>query len=200
MATILGISGVSGAGKSTLAATLAKELGAVLISWDEFDEISIAPEDYVDWYQRGHDYREWNYGELAKILQLLKLGHSTLHPITQEALKPTEFIIFDAPLGRLHQQTGQYIDLCMHIEVPLDISLCRRILRDFKEETREKKELLDELMFYLDEARPLFFDEQLKKNADLILNGEYATDLQVQLILQFLNQGNRECKQILLLS
>lgn len=89
----------------------------------------------------------------------------------------------------MHQQTGQYIDLCIHIEVPLDIFLCRRILRDFKEEKGEKKELLNELTFYLDESRPLFFDEQLKKNADFILNGEYATEPQVQLIFQFLNQG-----------
>ncbi|HHF7373254.1 uridine kinase [Legionella bozemanae] len=195
MATILGISGVSGAGKSTLAATLAKELSAVLISWDEFDEISIAPEDYVAWYQCGQDYREWNYSELAKILQVFKSGHSIVHPITQDVLIPTEFIIFDAPLGRLHQQTGQYIDLCIHIKVPLDISLCRRILRDFKEEKGEKKELLEELKFYLDESRPLFFDEQLKKNADFILNGEYATELQVQLILQFLNQGKGNAKK-----
>ncbi|KTD41609.1 hypothetical protein [Legionella parisiensis] len=60
MATILGISGVSGAGKSTLAETLAKELRAMLISWDEFDEISLAPANYVAWHQSGQDYREWN--------------------------------------------------------------------------------------------------------------------------------------------
>lgn len=68
---------------------------------------------------------------------MLKSGHSIVHSITQDVLKPTRFIIFDAPLGRLHQQTGQYIDFCIHIEVPLDSSLCRRILRDFKEEKRE---------------------------------------------------------------
>ncbi|WP_131780053.1 hypothetical protein [Legionella bozemanae] len=56
------------AGKSTLAATLAKELSVVT---NELDEISIAPEDYVDWHQRGQDYHEWNYSELTKILQVL---------------------------------------------------------------------------------------------------------------------------------
>lgn len=59
------------AGKSTLAAPLAKELSVVTNELDEFDEILIAPEDYVDWHQRGQDYREWNYSELTKILQVL---------------------------------------------------------------------------------------------------------------------------------
>ncbi|WP_454783118.1 AAA family ATPase [Legionella sp. WA2022007384] len=188
MATVLGISGVSGAGKSTLSTMLAKSLRALQINWDEFDEISIAPQDYVEWYQGGQDYQEWNYRELATVLQGLKAGHSMVHPITQDRLKPREFIIFDAPLGRLHQQTGQYIDVCIHIEVPLDVSLCRRVLRDFKEEKKEKMELMAELEFYLDKARPLFFDEQLKKNADFIIDGMFPTEFQIQLIKRFLGQ------------
>ncbi|MCW8397741.1 AAA family ATPase [Legionella sp. PATHC038] len=192
MVMILGISGVSGAGKSTLAATLAKELGAVLISWDEFDAISIAPEDYVDWHQRGRDYQEWNYSELAQVLQVLKSENSMVHPVTLEVLGPTEFIIFDAPLGRLHQQTGQYIDLCVHIEVPLDVSLCRRVLRDYSEENKGKKELLEELAFYLNEARILFFDEELKKRADLILDGMAKIEFQVQFVKSFLSHGQKK--------
>ncbi|MBN9227456.1 MULTISPECIES: AAA family ATPase [Legionella] len=188
MVMILGVSGVSGAGKSTLAAALAQGLNAVLISWDEFDEISIAPEDYVDWYQRGQDYHEWNYCELAQVLQTLKSGASIVHPVTHNVLRPTELIIFDAPLGRLHHQTGQYIDLCFHIDVPLDISLCRRVLRDFKENNKGKAELLEELLFYVNEARALFFDEDLKRKANLIVDGMLKTELQVQLIKHFLSR------------
>ncbi|MCW8410317.1 AAA family ATPase [Legionella sp. PATHC035] len=189
MVMILGISGVSGAGKSTLAATLAKDLGAVLISWDEFDAISIVPEDYVEWHQRGQDYQEWNYRELAHVLKVLRSGNAIEHPITHEVLKPTEFIIFDAPLGRLHQQTGQYIDLCVHIEVPLDVSLCRRVLRDYREENKDKEKVLEELAFYLNEARILFFDEELKKCADVILDGMAKIESQVAFVKSFLSHG-----------
>lgn len=48
---IVGISGISGAGKSTLTSALQKEINATLLAWDNFDEISTGPYDYVDWYK-----------------------------------------------------------------------------------------------------------------------------------------------------
>ncbi len=45
---IIGISGITGAGKSTLAKALSLDLKATLISWDDFDDISLEPEDYIE--------------------------------------------------------------------------------------------------------------------------------------------------------
>lgn len=190
MTIIIGISGITGAGKSTLGIALARELKATSIGWDDFDEISTGPEDYVDWYKRGQDYNEWNYSELANTLQTLKSKQSIVHPVNQQLSEATEFVVFDAPLGRLHRQTGQYIDICVHIEVPLDVSLCRRLLRDFKEQ-QTKESLLEELDFYLNEARPLFFDDALKNNANLIIDGMLSTELQVYAIRQFLQDKTK---------
>lgn len=170
MTKIIGISGVTGAGKTTLARALAKELNATLISWDDFDDISTSPDDYVDWYYRGQNYKEWDYAALAMVLQSLKLNQPVLHPVSQRLLTSTQYIIFDAPLGRLHYQTGQYIDFCIHIEVPLDVSLCRRLLRDYKKNNRTKSEFLDEIEFYLKKTRPLFFDDKLKEKSDFVLD------------------------------
>lgn len=189
MTKIIGISGVSGAGKSTLSKALATHLQATYISWDDFDDISTGPEDYVDWYNRGQDYSEWNYISLAKALRLLKSEQAVLNPANHCLLDPTEFIIFDAPLGRLHHQSGQYIDIWIHIKVPLDISLSRRLIRDYKNTDKSKDELLIELEFYLNKARPLFFDDKLNDTADLVLNGGLSTDVQVQLIQDFLNSN-----------
>jgi uridine kinase len=50
--------------------------------------------------------------------------------------------VFDAPLGRLHEQTGKYLDICIHIDAPLEVSLGRRLLRDFKENDKTKEEHL----------------------------------------------------------
>lgn len=125
---IIGISGNMGAGKSTLTIELAKNLQSTystFICWDDFDEISNGPADYIDWYKRGENYCEWDYKELATVLQCLKSGKTIIHPITKLDLQPTKYIIFDAPLGRLHKQTGDYIDTWVHIDVPLDVSLCR---------------------------------------------------------------------------
>ncbi len=79
MVTVIGISGVSGAGKSTLGAFLSEKLKTVLIEWDDFDEISLSPDDYIDWYKRGQHYDEWDYGQLADILQTLKLNQCIVH-------------------------------------------------------------------------------------------------------------------------
>lgn len=185
-AKIIAISGVTGAGKSTLAKALSASLNATLISWDDFDEISTGPEDYVDWYERGQDYSEWDYVALAKVLKSLKNGQSIQHPALNILLQPTQNIIFDDPLGRLHQQTGQYIDICFHLSIPLDVSLSRRLLRDYQAEDKTKKELLDEIEFYLQHARPLFFDDALKANADYILDGMLPTNLQEEEIKKIL--------------
>lgn len=146
---IIGISGKTGAGKSTLAKALSQDLKATLISWDDFDDISLEPEDYIEWYHKGCNYSEFQRKSLAVVLASLKAKHEVIHPVLNTLLSPSEYIIFDAPLGKLHKQTGEYIDTCVHIEVPLDISLCRRVLRDFDDKLKTKENLLEEIGFYL---------------------------------------------------
>lgn len=184
---IIGISGNMGAGKSTLAKALSNTLAATLISWDDFDEISNGPNDYVDWHKRGKDYSEWNYQTLAVSLQKLKSKKIIVHPVIKVNLNPTKNIIFDAPLGRFHEQTGEYIDTWVHIKVPLDVSLCRWLIRDFKPSHKTKNELMEEIEFYLSSSRPLFFDDQMKLKADFIVDGMLSTDQQCRLIKHYLN-------------
>lgn len=42
---IIGISGIGGAGKSTLTQALGKALNATMIYWDDFDAISVEPDN-----------------------------------------------------------------------------------------------------------------------------------------------------------
>ncbi|VVC75364.1 Uridine kinase [Aquicella siphonis] len=183
---ILGISGITGAGKTTLCKALAHEFKSTSIFWDDFDLISTSPSDYVAWYHRGQDYNEWDYPALAEGIRLLKTNHPFLHPVHQSILEPSEFIIFDAPLGRRHIQTGQLIDVAIHLSTPLDVALCRRLLRDYKSDAQTKNDLLDDLQYYLSYSRPLFFDDDIKAHADLIIDGMLSLDEQVQRILEYL--------------
>ncbi|HCJ1077173.1 uridine kinase [Legionella bozemanae] len=183
---IIGISGNMGAGKTTLTLELASYLHSPFISWDDFDEISNGPEDYIDWYKRGENYTEWDYPKLAEVLKVLKSGEAVIHPVKNSVVNPKQYIIFDAPLGRFHQQTGIYIDTWIHINVPLDVSLCRWVLRNYKNTDKTKEDLLDELEFYLSESRPLFEDREFKSKADFIINGMDSTKHQVELIREYL--------------
>ena len=137
------------------------------------------------------NYSEWDYQRLADVLEYLKFGKSTIHPALQIVLKPTEYIIFDAPLGRFHKQTGQHIDTWIHIDVPLDVSLCRWLLRDYKETDKTKGELLDELECYLNQSRPLFDDSKYKTAADLIIDGMLSTKQQIILVKEYLKTLGR---------
>lgn len=189
---IIGISGNSGSGKSTLSECLSQTLKATKVAWDEFDDISTGPENYVDWFKRGGGYDEWDYQELARVLSKLKSGIDLKHPETKEMLYSSKYIIFDAPLGRLHKQTGLYIDFWIHLSVPLDVSLCRRILRDFSSDVRTKTDLLDEIRLYLQSARPLFLDDVYKKQADLVIDGMTSLDVQVLNIKELIGVNNEQ--------
>lgn len=191
MTTIIGISGNSGAGKTTVTKQLSEKLRATAVFWDEYDDISSGPDDYVAWYENAQDYRAWKYDDLANTLKTLKEGRAILCPATHQELKPTPFIFFDAPLGRMHIETGQYIDINIHIDVPLDISLGRRLLRDFQENETTKAELLETIDFYLNHSRKLFVCPKIKNTADHIIDGTLSGEQQVQLVEGILSQS--EC-------
>jgi len=85
---IIGISVNMGAGKKTLSLELANYLQDPYVGWYDFDEISKGPEDFIDWFQRGEDYSEWDYPQLAEALKSLKSGESVIHPTRNLALSP----------------------------------------------------------------------------------------------------------------
>lgn len=72
--------------------------------------------------------------------------------------------------------------------MPIDISLCRWLLRNYKETNRTKDELLDEIEFYFNQSRPLFDDSKFKAEADLILDGMLSTKDQVISVKQYLKK------------
>lgn len=185
MTKIIGISGIGGSGKSTLTKALAKKLNALTLFWDDFDEISSDPEDYIEWYEKSGNYDEWKYDSLADVLKQLSLGNSLICPATHKELKPTEYIIFDAPLGRKHHATGQYIDLCVFLNTPLDVALARRLIRDFSGKPDKFLEMMDELDFYVNSSRPLYeMDYKNKLDVELILDGTLPIEQMVETILQ----------------
>ena len=185
MVKVIGISGVGGAGKSVLTNALGKALNATILFWDDFDEISKDPENYIEWYNTSKDYSEWKYDSLAEVLKQLKMRKKIVCPATKKELIPTDYIVFDAPLGRKHIATGQYIDYSIFLNTPLDVALARRILRDFREKSNLNiTEIFEELDFYLTSSRPLYEMHYDEKEYDFIVDGTLPVDNIVTTILK----------------
>ena len=180
MNMIVGISGITGAGKTTLVTALSKKIKAAKLPWDDFDEISISPKNYLNWYDNGQDYAAFDYQEMADALKILKSNQIYRHPDLNTMIKPTPTIFVDLPLGAKHIQTAKFIDFFIHIDIPLDLALCRRIIRTSKIKTYE--ELINELHNY-PVIRKLFIMEDVKKGADLILDGELSIETLISKVL-----------------
>jgi uridine kinase len=183
---VIGISGISGAGKSTLTKRLAETLQATFLFWDDYDEISQGPGDYVKWYETSKNCDDWVYDDLATTLEKLKEGQKVICPATKRELFPTDYILFDAPMGYCHRATGKYIDFLICLDTPLDIALARRLLRDYRTHPDPQK-MLGELDYYLSDSRPLFIMTTEEKVSDLIIDGSLPVDSQEQEVLKVLD-------------
>lgn len=185
MVKIIGISGIGGAGKSVLTHALGGALNATILFWDDFDEISQDPVDYIEWYKNNRDYSEWKYDALAEVLRQLKLGKKVICPATKKELIPTDYIVFDAPLGRKHTATGQYIDYSIFLNTPLDVALARRVLRDFRDKSNLNiTEIFEELDFYLTASRPLYtMNYEETEKFDCVVDGNQSVDKLVAAIV-----------------
>jgi uridine kinase len=187
----VGFSSPTGGGKTTVVSKVAEVLGdTVVITFDDYDESNIHPPSYRSWLAEGADYNVWQTPRLAEDLKRLKNKQEIISPIDGKRVLPASYILFDAPLGRAHGETGQYIDLMVYLDTPLDVAMARRILRDFYDEASilsgKKAELLRiELESYLEFSRVAYLelDKQVKPKSDLILDGTLGTDeLAIQII------------------
>ena len=176
---VIGLSSYGGGGKTTLTRYLAATLKATVLFWDDYDEagLMIHPKDWRSWLTEGADNNAWKVPQLAKDLAQLKQGQSIVSPLHGSSIVPTNYIVFDAPLGYAQQETGKYIDTLVFIDTPLDVAMARRILRDYFSDAAvlEKRaaNLKAEMESYLEFSRDAYLnmDKTIKPYADLILDG-----------------------------
>ena len=142
----------------------------------------------MDWFYSSKDYNDWVYPKLVNTLKRLKKGETIICPATRRELSPTKYILFDAPLGYCHQETGNYIDFLICLDNPLDIALARRFIRDYRNNPEPQK-MFQELQEYLSKSRPLFILSAKEKASDLIIDGNLTLEEQEKQVLNALPKG-----------
>ena len=181
---VIGISSVSGGGKIAVAVKLTELLqDAVMLSFADYDENTVYPEDLHAWLTAGANYNAWETPGLTSDLLSLTTGNHIASPVDGSNIPTAKYIVFDAPLGRAHSDTGKFIDLMVFIDTPLDIAMARRLLRDITTPTRQGaedsiKSLNAHLYSYLNGGQLLFLEleKQIRGNCDIVLDGRLPVD------------------------
>ncbi len=109
-------------------------------------------------------------------------GNHIISPADGSKVSPTEYIVFDAPLGRAHCDTGRFIDFMVFIDTPLDVAMARRLLRAMTVAEAGAEDAIKiievELSSYLGGARMLYveFQDRIKRDCELIVDGCLTLD------------------------
>jgi len=188
---VIGISSPSGGGKTTLVKKLSELIeDSVTIYFDDYGDPFWDIANFEEWIKKGADLNQINATQLAIDLENLKIGKSVVSPKSKQVIQPKKFILFDTLVGKVHDETGKFIDYLVYIDVSLELALSRRLIRSPSEistknlnleKTREKIEQLNEyLEAYSSQTGPrqiyLAVQDQVKPSSDLVLNGEQNPD------------------------
>ncbi len=169
---VVAVSGIAGAGKTSVIKRAIEVLGnAAALYFDDYRDVSTYPPDLKDWAQRGADVDEWKTPQLAHDLRALReTGTASV-------------IIVEEPFGKMRREMADLIDLAMHLDVPADVLLVRRLLRRLGEERHQfGDQLLDQLHRDLHEYLAIGRElvalgaVQVKDAADVVLDGTKSVE------------------------
>ena len=181
---VIGISAVSGGGKTALALRLADMLqDAAVVLFDDYEESSVMPESFQSWFDDGADYDAFETPLFTDHIRSLRDGKAVKSPVSGSRIGPAKYVVVDAPLGRVHSDSGKYFDFMVFIDTPLDVAMGRRLLRDLtladaENSTDTVANVKAETEAYLSGARPIYtsFVERVRPTCDLVLDGSLGLD------------------------
>lgn len=192
---VIAVSSVSGGGKTTLVRSAANLLKATTLFFDDYASMSQYPPDIKKWVEDGADVNEWKTPQFAQDLAALRRGESIVSPLDGASILPSEFIVIEEPMGRERVEMASLIDFVAVIDIPLEIALARRLLRNLgfislegiEKATKEQlvegivqvvTSLKNSLNEYLCAGRDVYIavQKQAKENCDLVLDGFLSVD------------------------
>jgi uridine kinase len=190
---VISVSGISGSGKTTIAHALNKRLNSsAIICFDDYGDSVYLDRNINEWSMNSENADEWHLEPIVvDIERLLKTS--------------LDYIILDYPFGYENQFVAQYIDFTVFVDIPFDVALARRIIRDYTKRDEsgsvaDVKEvslegLESELQFYLTCSRLTYIrmPEKQKSNTDLVVDGTKTPEEIAKSIITLLSAMNRGC-------
>jgi uridine kinase len=129
---VVAISGTSGAGKTALVQNVTRLLGdATAFYSDDYASLTRQPSDIGKWLAEGADPAQFENPELREALSTLRDGTPLSHP-RRGVIQPAKFIVMEEPFGRARPGVGELVDFAACIDLPLEIALARKLLREIE--------------------------------------------------------------------
>lgn len=210
---VVAVSSVSGGGKTTLVKKTAEWLNASWLLFDEYKTVSHYPKDVRKWVDDGADVDEWKTPQFARDVAALKRGATVPSPRDGRIVEPSEYILIEEPMGRARAEMAPHIDFVAVIDTPLEIALCRGVMRDASHwlvedpEDASKKQLVDSqkglwdylrgyLGYYLYVLREFYIAvyEQAAATCDLVLDGTLTPDELAEQLVAAVKKARKESK------
>lgn len=179
---IIAITGGSGSGKTTIAAALQAKLRCPLIAEDDYyQDNASSPNfdasqfnfDHIE--ARDHDLLDQHLSELKSGKTIAKPNycfktHNRLGDTTP--LSPGNFLILEGIHILCNPAVRSHFDFSVYLDVPDDIRLSRRLLRDVQERGRTTHSVIQQ---YLTTVRPAHeqFTLPSKTHADHIISPDF---------------------------
>lgn len=178
MMKIIAITGGSGSGKSTLATALKEHLKSPIITEDDYYLNNANTPGFHPGTFNFDDLAARDHELLTEHLRLLKSGHPIQKPnycfkthqrlSSETPMDPGKFLIVEGIHLLCRPTLRSLFDLSVYIDIPDDIRLARRLLRDVNERSRTPESVISQ---YINTVRPAHeqFTGPSKAFADLMI-------------------------------
>jgi uridine kinase len=172
---VVAVSGASGAGKTTLVHALAARGSGTALFYDDYYRApGVWTCDLPEWIAAGCDPNSFiRIPHLVEDLRSLRAGRPVVSPAGRRS-EPAALIVLEEPWGRQRAEIAALIDFAIHLRLPPEVALARKLLR----EGRAGADILPFLADYLGKQIYRIYEaqEQAGACADFVLDATMPTN------------------------
>jgi uridine kinase len=174
----ISVSSPSGGGKTTITDLLKNKLeNSMVLYFDNYDFPNDPGDNQFNDKLLQYDYNKWELKPLIEDIENVLLENKY------------DYLLLDYPFSYANYKMKKYINFSIYLDVPLDIAMARRLIRDYNELTDIKKDM----EIYLKYGRIGYTDmvKYVKPSSDLIINGNNTPERITDVIIGKINEKTK---------